>query len=211
MPRISEIVGKKFNMLTVIRKSDKRNKNRIKWVCKCDCGNYAEVETGNLSSGSQKSCGCIKSEMISKSRTTHGMSKSPEYKTWHGIKYRCYSSNYKEPQYYQEKGITMCDRWLHSFENFYEDMGQRPSKSHSIDRIDSNGNYEPSNCRWATKEEQSSNTSRNILVDHNGEKITLMQLSKIKGVNYGSLNSAIKRGTDLCEALKRLQSLTKKH
>lgn len=87
----------------------------------------------------------------------HGLSKTPEYSVWETMKSRCYNSNVASFKYYGAKGITVCGRWLNSVENFYSDMGKRPSQRHDIDRIDSTGNYEPSNCRWATKTENSRN------------------------------------------------------
>ena len=126
------------------------------WKCKCDCGTEKILQRSNITCGRTTSCGCNKYK-------THGKSFAPEYIAWAGMIQRC--NNPKAPHYfnYGERGITVCDRWLHSFEDFYADMGDRPSDGHSIERKDVNGNYEPSNCVWATRFEQ----QRNIRVQKN--------------------------------------------
>ena len=109
----------------------------------------------------------MKSEIMSQTKRTHGMSKSPEYHTYSGMLDRCYNINSHKYCDYGARGIVVCDRWRESFQNFYCDMGKRPA-GHTIDRIDVNGNYEPSNCRWATPAQQSRNTRRTILITHDG-------------------------------------------
>lgn len=153
-----DLTGRRFGRLLVI--SFHSSQNYIsKWLCRCDCGMEKVINGGSLTTGKVVSCGCYRIE----THTKHNMSYSPEYRTWAGIKSRCY--NPKAPRYpnYGERGITVCDRWLESFDNFYADMGDRPSKDYSIERLDVNGNYEPSNCKWATRFEQ----QRNIRVQRN--------------------------------------------
>lgn len=155
-----DLTGHRFGLLTVEKYSYTKN-NRVYWLCKCDCGNTKEVQKSSLKNGGTKSCGCLlklKSKQRAIERNTkHGGSLLPEYVIWNGMKARCYNENEPSFENYGGRGITVCDRWRDSFENFFSDMGERPSPKHSIDRIDVNWNYEPSNCRWATATEQARN------------------------------------------------------
>lgn len=124
--------------------------------------------------------------------TRQGQSK--EYKTWAGLKARCYNPKEENYRYYGGKGITVCSRWLDSFENFFEDMGKAPSNKHSIDRIDFNGNYEPSNCKWVTHKDQMNNTSFNKLITFNGQTLTQEQWGEKIGLNGTIIGKRLKRG-----------------
>jgi len=135
-------------------------------------------------------CGCIKpikkhGHCVKKIINGKIKWRSDEFVAWKGIKARCYNKNEKFYYNYGERGITMCDRWINSFENFLSDMGFRPSKKHSIDRIDNNGNYEPSNCKWSTHKEQCNNKRNTIYItDKYGVKKTIREWSDITGLSY---------------------------
>ena len=157
MSKFIDLTSKRFGRLVVIEKTDHKSNRSVVWRCKCDCGNETLVRNDSLRNGNTQSCGCLKKEQVSKAKTTHGKSYSPEYCSWYSMKARCYNPNHKHYKNYGGRGITVCDRWKDSFENFLADMGPRPSSKRSIDRIDVNGNYEPENCRWSTDVDQARN------------------------------------------------------
>lgn len=180
--RFLDKTGKKFNQWTVVVYAGKRKNDHV-WQCRCDCGTEAIVYGGLLVSGRSKSCGCCKSVAISKARRIHGhthesgkRNATPEYNAWTRMKDRCYNPNAERYNRYGGRGIKVCNRWLHSFENFLTDVGFRPSRKHSLDRSEVNGNYEPGNVRWATAKEQSRNKERTVFVTWQGKRMPLVEL-----------------------------------
>lgn len=152
-------IGMRYNLLEIISDVPTITKRRAYVLCKCDCGNICEIQLSRLRSGHTKSCGCLKkiTAITNGSKTsTHKSSETSMYHIWEGMKSRCLYTKNVSYKYYGGRGITVCDRWLHSFENFLEDIGERPDGL-SLDRIDVNGNYEPDNCKWSSPKEQRSN------------------------------------------------------
>ena len=196
-----DLTGLTFNNLTVIGIS-----HYVKWdpywTCKCSCGNVKPVSGRRLRSGRTKSCGCLKvsiGTIILKHGNASGK-RTKEYQSWCGIKRRCTN---KKNVNYGGRGIVVCDRWISSFENFLADMGPAPSKNHSLERNNVNGNYEPSNCRWATRFEQCNNRRTNVFYEINGSRKTISQLCEdYKIVQYETAYSRIKlRNWDVMRAV----------
>lgn len=156
MPRAIDMRGEKYGYLVVIERAN-RTENRPWWKCLCQCGKTVTLRAHDLRTGNTKSCGCLRSESARIRATKHGLRKSAEYRTWCHVIDRCTNPKCGDFHYYGGRGISICQRWRQSFTNFYADMGQRPSPKHSIDRIDNDGHYEPTNCRWATMVQQASN------------------------------------------------------
>lgn len=141
--------GERFGRLTVLGLDHRTACGSMVYLCLCDCGNVTEVTSGNLSPYGIKSCGCLRREVSGNLNRTHGLSKTKTYRSWDAMKQRCYNSNSDGYKYYGARGTKVCDRWLNSFENFLEDMGECP-EGMEIDRILSNLDYCKDNCRWAT-------------------------------------------------------------
>lgn len=187
--------GQKFNRLTVIEKANVPGV-KTKWRCKCDCGNELLVIAGHLRNGNTKSCGCHRSESSRQNginNRTHGMTKCPEYKAWQNLKDRCCNPDAEQYPHYGGRGIEVCNEWMISFEAFYRDMGARPGKAYSIDRIDVNGNYIKSNCRWATAEEQSNNKRLNVKYLVEGEELSIAQIARKYSIPQATLYSRLFR------------------
>lgn len=153
---IMDLRGQTYGRLTVLGETNKRYGNRY-WLCRCECGTETAVEHSSLRGGHTRSCGCLHREIVLDMFQTHGMSNTSEYASWESMLGRCTNPSNTAYPYYGGRGIEVCSRWR-QFENFYEDMGPKPSPKHTIDRIDNDGNYEPANCRWATKLQQIRNT-----------------------------------------------------
>jgi len=156
-----DLAGQKFGRWTVIEMAPSVS-SRTAWKCLCSCGKSGVVRTGVLRAGHSRSCGCLAAESRASATRTHGATRGSDarsagYTSWSGMKNRCRNPNSTDYESYGGRGIRVCERWLHSFENFIADMGPRPSPRHSIDRVDVNGHYEPGNCRWADPKQQKNN------------------------------------------------------
>lgn len=193
-----DLTGNKFGKLTVIGLKDKNSKSdKLKWICKCDCGNTREicVTTYSLTSGKTKSCGCYQKEVMvdigKKNRKYKREGYYRLYTIWRGMKKR---TNDKSDLNYGGRGITVCKEWG-EYLNFKEwALNNGYSDELTIDRINNDGNYEPSNCRWATPKEQSNNTRRNVVIEYNGEYKTISEWSNITGIREGAINKRYKAG-----------------
>lgn len=199
-----DLTGQRFGMLTVIEKVENKN-GRVTWKCKCDCGGIRISNANNIKSGKVKSCGC----MVKNNRIPdyaihpykHKMSKTRIYRIWANMRNRCEDKNSQEYSLYGGRGIRVCDEWLgeHGSENFikwaYENGYDEnvPYGECTIDRIDVNGNYEPSNCKWSTAKEQANNRRTNLVYEYNGKKKTLMQWCELYNKKYYLVRQRIRR------------------
>lgn len=177
--------GELYGEWTVLKFSHLDERRAVCWECKCSCGTVRTIVGSDLAHGSSKSCGC--------KIVTHGMTGTPEYRAWLSLRQRCYNKKNKNYPNYGGRGITVCARWRETSQNFLDDMGLRPSKLYSIDRINVNGNYEPENCRWATKTVQVNNRrcSGNATYTHNGKTLTITEWSKESNIAYDILYSRL--------------------
>lgn len=205
MGKVIDLTGQRFGRLVV----EKRGKTKVRknggtivyWICHCDCGNIVEVVGGDLKRGCTQSCGCLAREAARKRLTKHGMAGTRLYETWQGMKDRCYKEQDCAFKYYGKNGIKICDEWQ-EFEPFYKwAIANGYSDDLTIDRIDVNGNYEPSNCRWATRKEQANNKTTNRHISFEGETKTLKQWSETLGISHQTISSRLKRGWSIDLAL----------
>lgn len=203
MGKLKNILGERFGRLTVIGRDQNSKYGSSKWICSCDCGEYCSIRGSSLISNSSGSCGCLQIKLVKERSTTHGMKSTQSYATWRGIYNRCNNQNDPGYKYYGGRGIKRCKRW-DKFENFLEDMGEKPSNL-SLDRIDNDGDYCKQNCRWATRDEQANNTSRNRIIEVNGEKYTIAQLARKIGVNYNTLQHRIYKNKPIDDLIENLE------
>lgn len=195
--RGQDLTGKRFGKLTarkLLGTRDTPNGSRLYiWLCHCDCGNEIKTPSSRLKIGHTASCGCSRKETLSRIRTTHGMSSHPAYQSWLGMWARC--TNPKSPvwKYYGGRGINVCESWK-SFSQFWKDMEEGWRGGLEIDRIKNNGNYCASNCKWSTRKEQMSNTSRSKNITFNGVKKTQSEWSRNAGGSPGMVGLRLKSG-----------------
>lgn len=194
MIKYESLIGQKFNKLLVTSEAEKSMSGRRRWLCKCDCGNESTVLGYNLKNSAVKSCGCINVEFASNLNKKHGNAsklKTNEYIAWESMNRRVNNPNYKFYSNYGGRGISICDNWK-DFECFLSDMGKKPEGT-TLDRINVNGDYEPANCRWATKDEQANNTRSNKTLTVNGITLTFSQWAKNVGRSSSWCTVSIKQ------------------
>lgn len=193
MGKLKELSGQKFGKLTVIKRVENDKHGLPRWECKCDCGNTTLVSGQHLRENRIKSCGCLKK---------NGKTKTRLYRIWSSMKNRCENPKRKDYKHYGHKGIEICKEW-HDFLTFYEWANSNGySENLTLDRIDANGNYEPSNCRWATAKEQCNNRTNNHLITYNGKTLTVSQWAEERNINHDTLFSRINRmNWDISRAL----------
>lgn len=193
------LTGRRFTKLLVIRCI---SKGPTRWLCQCDCGDQTTVATGNLTSQAVRSCGCLSREITGALRRTHGCStaneghNTPEYSIWKGMWSRCRDTDCAT---HGGRGITVCEKWK-SFEAFFEDMGEKPTPRSTIERKDNNGNYEPSNCVWASYAEQNRNKRNNRNIEYQGVTRCLTDWARILGMSHTMLLKRLNRGLSIEEA-----------
>ncbi len=196
-----DLSGQKFGLLTVVSLAGKIPDGHYAWNCKCECGNSVVVKASGLNPRT-KSCGCVmRAKRAAGTHWTHGLSDTPEYGVWLDIKKRCYNPRFKFYKYYGERGIKVCERWLESFANFYEDMGPRPGPQSSIERGDVYGNYEPGNCSWIPRRRQALNRTDTVRITVNGVTKPLADWCRETGVRTGTAHQRIHRGWDPASAV----------
>ena len=192
--------GKRFGKLLAVRPTQERRRSSIMWECVCDCGVTKNAPSHDLVRGNIVSCGCHGRSILGNITRTHGKSLTPEHIIWKLMRQRCANPNTERFNRYGGRGIKVCSRW-DDFAAFLSDMGPRPSPEHSIERINTNGDYEPKNCRWATRIEQANNTCANRIIIHHGETKTLTQWARSVGLKEGTLRYRLKRGWDVDKSL----------
>lgn len=205
MSKIIDLTGKQFGNLTVLRRVGSTPKTKAgyvttTWLCKCAlCGGEVVMTKNSITDRINQNCGCVK---IRKSKLKHGMSKTPLYQCWQSMKDRCLNPNDAEYKNYGGRGIKVCDEWLgyYGSRNFFDwALANGYKEGLTIDRIDVNGNYEPGNCRWVTKQAQAHNRTDTIWVELDGERMSLAQACAKTGVNYFTAHNRYKSGKTVSE------------
>lgn len=209
MSKLIDLTGQKFGRLTVIRRAENAKNGKSRWKCICDCGDEKVLRGEDLRMGKIMSCGCLLKESSAKRMqkllTKHGQAGTRLYRVWTGMKQRCYDTKIPYYKNYGGRGITICDEWLHDFQVFYDwSMANgydetAPKGQCTLDRIDNNLGYSPSNCRWATRKEQQNNTRRNYFIEYKGQQYTISQLGKKLGIAPATLSWRLHNGWGIDE------------
>ena len=200
MAKAVDITGLRFGRIVALEVSGKSKGGSILWKCLCDCGGVKNIRAGTLRSGNTKSCGCLVREALHK---THGMASCKKgrprlYSIWANMKQRCYNPKGSGYSYYGARGIIVCDEWKNDFKAFYDwAVGNGYSEDLTIERINNDGNYEPSNCQWATRKEQSRNTRQNVYVIHDEKRLCLKDVANLTGIDRRIISYRLNRGLAL--------------
>lgn len=206
MPKLCDLTGQRFGRLIVVDRAKNNKFNQVCWICQCDCGNTTVVIGSRLMQGKTKSCGCLQKEATANRNYNKGTAKGDSttklYVVYKAIKARLYNKNNKSYCNYGGRGIKMCQEWLDDFQSFKKWAHLNGyAEGLTIDRIDVNGDYEPSNCRWVSKAEQAINKRNNHLITCQGETKTLSQWADISGVCHATIIDRISRGWDIEKAI----------
>jgi len=188
-----DLTGKRFGLLTVLSYSHTKN-NSAYWLCRCDCGNIKTVLSGNLVGSKTMSCGCLQRRQMVEHNKSHGESKTRLYSIWKNMRNRCYNPNHPSFKDYGGRGIQVCDDWM-KYDAFREwAMSNGYAENLTIERIDVDGKYEPSNCKWTPRPDQARNTRRNHYIQYGGRTLTLAEWSKELGGGPNLVTTRLQRG-----------------
>ncbi len=197
MPKKLNLTGKRFGRLVVLSEAEKNN-GRVRYKCLCDCGTEVITESSYLVQGKKKSCGCLRKEVTiarSKARYSETSKRNTKlYHRYHSMYQRCTNPNNPSWHNYGGRGITMCDRWLSSYDNFLADMGEPPTEKHTLERIDNNLGYSPENCMWADRKTQLRNQRRSIIITWNGITRHAKDWCEMYSIPYQRLTKEYRRG-----------------
>ena len=186
MERRENLSGRRFGRLLVLEFVQRNSHRQAVWLCRCDCGNTKEIPAQPLKRGESTSCGCLHRE----NHTTHGKSKTRLYRVWREMHGRCYNPKNNRYALYGARGIKVCDEW-HDLATFCADVGEPPTPQHQIERDDNDGDYEPSNVRWATPKEQARNRRTTLRITYRGEEKSLAEWVELLGLNYHQVHRRI--------------------
>lgn len=201
--RFIDLTGQEFDNLEVIEFAGYASNGNAKWKCKCKCGRFKDIASWQIINRATRSCGCLRDNALRAMRTTHRDGNSTEHRIWSNIMTRCYNPKCAAYRWYGGRGIEACDRWRgdSGYQNFLSDVGRRPGPEYTLDRINHNGNYEPSNVRWATVKQQARNRRSNRMIEHDGRCLSVAEWAEILGVRSGSLLQRINSGWSIERAL----------
>jgi len=206
MAKYLDITGHRFGRLEVVEFAGYDKHKSVTWRCKCECGNETVVRSDHLRYGKTSSCGCLKAEESAKrgrDNATHGMWNTRLYHCWQHMKQRCDGTgNEANRKRYYDRGITVCEEWLNSFETFMEwALNNGYKDSLTLDRIDNDGNYEPFNCRWADTLTQQNNVTSNRYIKYKGDTLTIAEMARKYDIGYSTLSTRLERGWSIERAL----------
>ena len=196
MSKAKDYIGQRFHYLTVLRRAENNRRGDTQWWVRCDCGTERIVTVYDLMRKKHptKSCGCKRGALLSARQTRHGMSRHPAFGVWHAMKQRCEDRNHRAYHNYGARGITVCERWSHSFEAFWSDMGPSYRQGLDLDRADNNAGYNPENCRWVERKVNTRNTRTNRVIDTPYGRMCVGELSERTGIGMTTLLYRLNHG-----------------
>ena len=201
MGKAINLKGLKVGRLTVLERAENNERGQARWLCKCECGNMATVDSYYLRTGHTKSCGCIRRESKNK---THGKSHTKLYNVWSTMKRRCYSPGNTKYKNYGARGIQICDEWRNDFVAFYEwAINSGYKEGLTIDRVDVDEGYRPGNCKWATLLEQAQNKTNSTPITFRGKTMSVSMWARETGIKRETIKQRIANGWSIKDALTR--------